>query len=593
MRRHADDRHSLVWRYGALSPLSWGDSLNEQLFLQNKLWNKLVEIERAHRDQYRAIIGEVPEIAEAERLLAGKLAQRDALKKERRAMRQKAQAKVKTPFLDDEIRRLAEAIKPLKVSLKALRQELRERVRPQLDQLEIERRALIKEARQNSGLWWANYNAVIDAYQNAQMRALKSGAQLKFHAFDGAGRFTAQIQGGMSVQDLFEGKRSEVQIDLLGNTDFARMTGRGGGPQIPTSERTRRQKGLLKITAFTHKEGKEHKRVYLHLPIILHRPFPENARIKSVSAVRRRIGRRFHWHVCFTLNEPRRAVEHPGKSACALHFGWKKTAEGLRVATRYDTHGECFHLTLPEKFMRRYAWCDKLAGRMDEAINALKALLSAEIKGAPEPLTGIFKKIKKSKRPIHLYRLVWIWCGECPEFRPDILERIEAWRIEDDRMRRQQVHLKAKLIRQREDIYRNFAKACAENYALMAVDDVDLSRLAVTEQPSGEETPLHQQARYQRFMASVSVLREWLVKQAAKTGAEVSKIAAPVTVTCHRCGRRHARGLEIVVHCGCGAIYDVDVNAAQNLLTALTGEPEAIREKLIKTEALAKGEKSG
>ena len=41
-----------------------------------------------------------------------------------------------------------------------------------------------------------HYNAVLASDETARVRAMKEGADLKFHSFDGQGRFTNQIQGG-------------------------------------------------------------------------------------------------------------------------------------------------------------------------------------------------------------------------------------------------------------------------------------------------------------------------------------------------------------------------------------------------------------
>src|SRR5262245_5931450 len=49
----------------------------------------------------------------------------------------------------------------------------------QLARIESERKAWVKKACHESGLWWGNYNAVYRAYERARTRALRTGAQLR------------------------------------------------------------------------------------------------------------------------------------------------------------------------------------------------------------------------------------------------------------------------------------------------------------------------------------------------------------------------------------------------------------------------------
>ena len=43
----------IVRQYGLLAPLNWDQDCQEQLWLQNKFWNRLVEIEAQYQEKSR------------------------------------------------------------------------------------------------------------------------------------------------------------------------------------------------------------------------------------------------------------------------------------------------------------------------------------------------------------------------------------------------------------------------------------------------------------------------------------------------------------------------------------------------------------
>ena len=57
---------TLAYRYALLRPLDWGEDCDAELRRANTLWNKLVEIERSHRDQVREIAAAEVAAARAE-----------------------------------------------------------------------------------------------------------------------------------------------------------------------------------------------------------------------------------------------------------------------------------------------------------------------------------------------------------------------------------------------------------------------------------------------------------------------------------------------------------------------------------------------
>ncbi|WP_366919032.1 zinc ribbon domain-containing protein [Geobacter sp.] len=73
-----------------------------------------------------------------------------------------------------------------------------------------------------------------------------------------------------------------------------------------------------------------------------------------------------------------------------------------------------------------------------------------------------------------------------------------------------------------------------------------------------------------RQVAAVSELREWIGKQAVKTGAEVVAVSVKSSTTCHICGENVPYQKGLVWNCSsCGHPWDQDENAAANLMRAV------------------------
>lgn len=148
-----------------------------------------------------------------------------ALRQQRKDLRKAARARIATPELDEQLRALVDPVRKLSKDLKQARLAAKARVREPLAALNSEHFEAVKSARQNSGLWWGNYNAIVASYETARTKAMKENAELRSRRFTGEGRFTVQIVGGASVQEITRGTK-QVSIDL---TDQP-VPGRGGKP---------------------------------------------------------------------------------------------------------------------------------------------------------------------------------------------------------------------------------------------------------------------------------------------------------------------------------------------------------------------------
>ncbi|ABL01400.1 zinc ribbon domain-containing protein [Pelobacter propionicus] len=578
---------TIVRKYGLLSPLDWdcpdypaGDAF-EHLFLQNKLWNDLVTIEREHRAKYRELIGSDEETAQMDTEIASIKDRLSVLDEGRKKLRVEHRKK-KCPeidCLDENIKKLKSELKAVASKAKETRAAAKDRIRAagnDIENLEKDRQAAVIKAYNNSGLWWGNYNAVLESYKKARIKALKDGAELKYHRFDGSGRFTNQIQGGMSVQDLLEGNRNVASLRLVSSGELGDISGKKPPSldlQSVGSRRDSREYGILAITLYTGTDEQSKKfRRTLSFPVILHRPLPEGATLKSLSVHRKRVGTDFVWSVVFTFTTDCPTYDQRSSTGnrCGLNLGWKKQAGGgLRVATIYDG-SDARHITLPQAIIDGLDYVNgDLQGRIDSAANENHAWLLEQWGGdeLPESLQELRSMLRRSKRPhpAKFAKAVIAW-RNYPEYLGDARDEAEQRRKATKRLTIEMAHKREKLLRRRMDFYRNTAKQLTSVYDVICLDKMDLRRLALLEKGDGTPNELTKIARKQRQQAAISELRECLSKAAAKNGTQIEQVSTASSATCSACKGKMEQVDGIMWRCReCRALVDQDINAAANL----------------------------
>lgn len=559
----------VVRQYGLGEPLDWGEDCENQLRAMNRLWNTLVEIEHGYREQVRALTDDDLNIALKNLELDQARQEKKEFSTQRKKLRSEARSKnIDTKFIDLEIKCLAETIRVLSGELKLLRAEVRKHLQEDLRCLNDKRYEEVKQARQQSGLWWCNYNAVCESYDRARKRAMKTGSALRFHRFDGSGRLKNQIQGGMTVAQLLTGKHAQVQIHA--NT----------GPVWRHEGRVGHSKGELVWTVYTSEEGRRTVR----FPIYLHRPIPDDVILKEAVVSRRRLGLRYQWTVTFTCQAPDiEPAWSERRACCGIDIGWRKLPTGLRVATLIGTNSNVpEYLLLPSFMLEQWDYIEALQSTIDNEQNTMRNQLQAwDWVGAPEQLAARLKRLSTITRGgAGLMAVLAKEWREYPDYEPQRLTFLENWRRHNRRDCTERDNLRAKLIAHRREIYRIWAKEIAERYGVIGLEDFDLSSAARLEKEDGKETVLALSARRQRQIAACSQLRQWIELQAAKTGSQVICFKGPSTMTCHDCGKinRPRDRAMLEWHCeGCGISWDRDVNASYNLCNAAAGNMRTLQ----------------
>lgn len=553
---------TIAYQYGLLDPPDWDQDCHEQLYLMNRLWNSLVEIEHEHRTQYRALFSNTHEIAPLEERAHTLENEQADLRAQRKGLRQQAGARVPTPAIDARLREIAKDLQLARGAAKQMRTAIKDRLQPQITALQNERFEAAKKARQQSQLYWGNYNAVLQAYETARSQAMKDGTELKFRRFDGQGRFVVQLQDGCNVEGLTQGTKP-VKLDLTPTP----IPGRKGVPRP-----------RLSMTVYT----RDRQPRLVTWPIIYNRPLPEGfCRIQNVVVTRRRVATRWRYAVVFTCLIDTPPSVSPSEASCGINLGFRTTSAGLRVATIHAKQ-YTYRLQLSNAWMSHMDALEVLHQERDKARNQIHAVLKAHWPERPanipeefgERLENLVKAQQISTASLASIAICW---RKYPDWWPAMFQRLESWRSADKKQFEREANDREHMMLVRREQYRLFARDLAQRFGLIRIGKIDLRSMAVLETADGAENKLHQRARRNRTRASLYLLQCEIEKQAAKFGSRVEYIGGATTTPCHQCGDRCAVSKENVMHVceHCGAVWDQDENAARNILLAGTPRPAA------------------
>lgn len=587
MKRGSDDNEVVVRRYLLRPPLDWNIEDDAQLRQANALWNALVEIEHGHRERTRAILADDPAVTPLETAMTELRSRKGTLIAEKKQRNRRERRRIDSSDLDAEIARLNAGIKDTVVRLKAARAEARTHLKGALDAAQEERAAAAKTARQAAnaeGLWWGNANAVVNSYESARTRAQKDGASLKFHRYTGAGRIVNQIQGGIPASRLFDRKHphSQVQVAPVDPIAWEAAT--------PRRERERLAITLLSATVFAR--GRERRR-NAQWPMWMDRPIPEDVTVKEVVVTRRKIASHERWAAVFTATRPRIERAAPDGPAVAIDLGWRRVPEGIRVATVLaDGAAAPRHILCPERVLAGLDRVDELRRERDEARTAiLDRLVALPWREAPPELAELGGRLraKPASAPDRIALLAIRWRD--PDFadarpwrardnwRPEDFAAIEEWRRWDKRTWETEAHLRDKILAHRLDLYRKAAAEVADRAGALILEEFDIAEAARLEDINAKPTEQAPPMRRYRTVAAPSELRRWLVIQAEKRGVPIVYHHDESNQPHAACGTRHEWHDRTALrqHCPrCAVYYDVDENAARNLLAAFRARgPEA------------------
>ena len=559
MRRQSEETQTLVYAYGAQVPLD-NPHLQEELRKQRAFWDALVDADRtaewALDDRMKA---ESPEYTAAvQALIDTAQAVGEAIER-RNAERAKTRARATS--VDDEVKERISTRNAARKEVWRLAVEWRKANQEAFAEHQEALKAEFKRLRQNSGLYWANYNRVLDSFQRARQQTRKLGRRVR--PSDPArddGILEVQIQRtasglGAAAVELHAGKVSPLQIDAPP----------AGVEFLPATRRKRE----ARVTARMRVDAAGHM---LEFPVVLHRPLPAGTRIKRAQLVWRREGDRWRGKLCLTVSSPKQEPAHESTAACGVDLGWRLQKDGaLRVATVLDTNGRMRTYTLPADWMRGMDQVERLSKHVSDGLVEVGTYLHTD--EAPEDLRQYAARWtpKRSSGYIDAQGLH----DAVRARRWDVPAEVLHWYERFRHLSVWRANLRAKLLRRRREVYRLLAVELASEYALIGIEGMDLSTMARTKKRDDATPPeLHAAARAQRQRAAVHLLREEIEHQARKRGASIVRETAKTTTRCRSCGEvtGQADRSRLIWTCEhCSAVWDQDHNAASNLLAAAAG----------------------
>jgi len=563
-----------VYKFGLLDPVSgWDQTAIDVLFLRNKLWNNLVAMEHDKRQAYRnLLLDSDTELAALQARLDAIEVEKASLITSKKALRAKARSRqVDTAEIDLEIKKLLEERKALGGQTKDLRERVKIEVKPLAAELDQQRYEKTKQLNKESGLWWCNSMTVIAAYEVGRLRAMREKNELRFHGFDGTGKYSVCRTGGFSLDHVMTGKLSFVSIRTLPIANLDDLSERG--------QRSRARHHLTMIVLRATTEEGTKIRHEVTWPIILHRPLPDDCLIKQIQVLRKRVGDRFEWTCSITVDTPeelKARLDSPSISVCGIDLGFRQVNNDLRVATLADSSGGLRYYTIGKDWLDSMDYVEAIQSDLSGTANSVWAqlrLILKELDEYPEALRERITDMLKAgaKTPIRAMRAMQKTLSNEPDLMPDALALLDDWKKRIRRRTKEMHDLRDKLINRRKDIYRNIACEIARDYSLVRIANLKLKDMVKLKRNDGTDTKLTDNARKNCNRAALSELTLYIQQACAKNGVALEKIDTTyMTRTCYQCGYLNpANTINLLLSCeGCGAEYDQDDNAAKNYLNA-------------------------
>ncbi len=522
----------VIRTYGLLDPINWTDECESEMRLMTELWNKLLDLNERYILNYLSFISKDIDFTRA-------LDEYDLLV-----------SLTAQPF----------EITASKKRLAIAQKEAGKRMAAELRTLESERREAVKIARQNSGLWWGNYNAVVSSFERARSAAIRSGNTIRRRSADDNGRITNTLQGGADVDAIFDGSQSQLSLRPL--------TG-GAWSAASRGERRRLQRTTLSATIFV----RDGERRTVSWPMVMHRPIPPDCRVKKLTVTRRRVNSRWKWaasFLCTRLMEDIRSRPAFAKVA-ALDIGWRRVPEGLRVATLVTRDEPPSFINLPQDLLASFALIDELRARVRIiTLRGLDLLQGADTLAYEQPFRDMLREyqVMPEKKFVDLRK----FCNEAffmDQSKEEIGTELLDWRKEFKRLTFWLENQQRKVVSRRNHFYQNAAIDILKNLSEIVVNDLKLGEIAARKPMTTGATYFPNRAHHYRIVAATSELVRALKLQAAKRGVTFIKREADFPVGCPNCGStcRKTRSDVMPQICNnCKTSFDQDVAAGQSLL---------------------------
>lgn len=322
----------------------------------------------------------------------------------------------------------------------------------------------IKDIRQNSGLFWPNYNSVIARYEAGRQVAKKTGRCMRHH------------------DPLRDDAMLCVQIQRT-------RSGLGAAPDelpalsmISLGDRPKRGKPIVELRMRVNAHGDE-----IRSFVLMHRPLPV-CRIKGAQVCRIRRGRSLRWKLILQCTdiEPQRSIAYSREGS--ITFDWSAHDDGGLIVARPSWRNPYI---LPADWMADM-------DRVEKSHRWLQESLKSQILTV-DPVTAA--KLDADMLQVRMLRQ-----DDVP---PPIRDWLRSWKLEYERW----THGRSKYLARRKTIYQAWAREIVRECPWLAIETKRLDRIAKADRGS-EPNSLRQRA-------CIHSLRAEIVHQANKSGATV------------------------------------------------------------------------
>lgn len=404
-----------------------------------------------------------------------------------------------------------------------------------------------KFLRRDSGLHWGSYLVIEQSLGG--IRSGRPPRMVRHSQWDGA--IAVQIQHGATWDEMLEG-HGQARIIPEPLPDGAKSGGR----------RSRRPYYCLLLRVGT--DGRTPR--WLRVRFVLHRRWPEEARVKWIRLNRRRRGTASEWSVQFVL--AREAWRHTDTATASgeagVDLGWRLLPTGdLRVAMVSDGT----ELVLPEALIGRLRKCDDLRSIRARHFDRIRPVIARWLRDALRPEwmdEAGAGSLGQWRSPARLAAFIGRWAAGRIDGDDEVFAQAAAWRQKDRHLADWEGHQRAAVSRQRREMYRRFAARLRWQYSTLGVEDTDWRQLART--PAAEDDDEVINRRWYARLAAPGLLRE-ILRHGHPDVRDVP--AENTTRTCASCGADPAAGWdavsEITYRCQHGHQLDQDLNAAINI----------------------------
>lgn len=473
---------SKIYRYGCLQPIQGLDSINEQIRKMHEYRNNLCRLELDRRERWNTIV---------ETICQGSAAAKAAVESAEEELEQ-INADIAAERIIQRRKKitgpLPERRKEMIVILKAQRAILKyvkrlvaadPKTKAALDALEESTNEAKKKLRAESGLYWGNKSTIEN-----DTNSFRTGRPPKFRRWNQEGRIAVQLQKGIPTERALAGTDTRFRIV---------MTGRFGVHRNPLAE-----------CWFRMDSDEKRRPIWAVIPMVYHRPLPKDGAIKWCYLHRRRCGTIWRWELSIVVARDDWPVEDAAQSGkVAIDVGYKQADDGLLVARWVGDDGDSGELIIATEDMED-RWKDAAQRRSirDHGLGIILEALSDWIKGRGGDLPDWFAEAVRSlpqwRSQARLAGLILRWARNRFDGDGKMFAECEQWRKDDERKYNSEAGLRARAIRWREHLYRNFVAGLRRRYKTAKVREVDYSWVAGL--PANKHVP--DVIRENRFIAA-------------------------------------------------------------------------------------------